>query len=146
MAAARDSNVRLRLVIVAMCYVVALAVIANFAFGASMSFGRGASTGPARTGSYGGRLPMVTPVDGHQIALAITEATGGAPTIGLQLPPDEPATTTATTTTAAVATTGVTTSPTYKAVAATSTTPNWYNLLSLIPTLKFPGKASPHRR
>jgi hypothetical protein len=140
---------RLRLVGLAACYVLALAIVAIIAFGESMFFARGTSAGPARTGAYGGRIPMVAPVDGQEIALAITEATGGPPTIGMQLPPDRPATaaTTTTITTKPVASISVMTTPTYTAVTRTSTRANWYSLLSLIPSnLRFPPRSSPHRR
>jgi hypothetical protein len=145
----RRFNLRWRPAAVAAGYVLALAMVANLAFGASGFFARGASTAPARTGGYAGRLPVVTPLDGQRIALAITEASGGPPTIGVPLPVDQPPSTTTTTASAPkpAGTITVTSTPTYTAVTKTSTTPYWYSLLSLIPTnLKFPPRASPHRR
>jgi hypothetical protein len=89
-----------RLVAVAACYVFATLVIANVAFGMTAFFTRGAGAAPARTGAYNTAQapPNVAPVDPGKIGKAITEATGGAPTIGLPLPPDSSAPTSATST------------------------------------------------
>ena len=83
---------RWTLVPIALSYVAGLLLVANLAFGASTFFGQGVSTPPARTGSYDSRLPAVAPVDGQQVARAITEASGGPPTIGLPLPDDSSST------------------------------------------------------
>jgi len=133
---------RWRLVAIAICYIAGLILIANLAFGTSMFFG--ASAGPARTGAYDTRLPIVAPVDPGTIAKAVIEAAGGDPTIGQPLPAAPP-----NVQSAPPATTGTispNTTPTYSGV-TTASTISYADLLALIPTyLTFPSHANPHRK
>ena len=78
--ALQPSSGRRRLVFIAICYVAGLLFIANLAFGTSMFFG--ASTGPARTGTYNTRVPIVAPLDPDMIPEAIIEAAGDQPATG----------------------------------------------------------------
>jgi len=140
----QPSSMRWRVAAVAICYIAGLIVVANIAFGTSAVFG--GSTGPARTGGYNTRLPIVAPVDSDKVAKAIIESTGGAPTIGQPLPADVPAPPTVTANPVASQTISVTTTPTYTAATQVSTNP-YVSLLALIPTnLTFPPRSNPHRK
>jgi hypothetical protein len=88
----RATAFRWTLVPIALSYVAGLLLVANLVFGASTFFGQGVSTPPARTGSYDSRRPAVAPVEDKQVARAITEVSGGSPTIGLPLPDDSSST------------------------------------------------------
>ena len=139
----QPSSMRWRVVAVAICYIAGLILVANIAFGTSAVFG--GSTGPARTGGYNTRLPIVAPVDSGKVAKAIIESTGGAPTIGQPLPADVPAPT-VTANPVASQTISITTTPTYTAATQVSTNP-YASLLALIPTnLTFPPRGKPHHR
>ena len=131
----RATAFRWTLVPIALSYVAGLLLVANLAFGASPFFGQGVSTPPARTGSYDSRLPAVAPVDGQQVARAITEASGGPPTIGLPLRDDSSPTP------AITAPVTFTTTPTYKATMQVSTIPI-ASLHALVPTHLSASKAS----
>ena len=139
----RATAFRWTLVPIALSYVAGLLLVANLAFGASTFFGQGVSTPPARTGSYDSRLPAVAPVDGQQVARAITEASGGPPTIGLPLRDDSSPTPaiTAVASTQYGAPVTFTTTPTYKATMQVSTIPI-ASLHALIPTHLSASKAS----
>ena len=139
----QPSSMRWRVVAVAICYIAGLILVANIAFGTSAVFG--GSTGPARTGGYNTRLPIVAPVDSGKVAKAIIESTGGAPTIGQPLPADVPAPPTVTDPVASRPV-SITTTPTYTAATQVSTNP-YASLLALIPTnLTFPPRGKPHHR
>ena len=139
----QPSSMRWRVVAVAICYIAGLILVANIAFGTSAVFG--GSTGPARTGGYNTRLPIVAPVDSGKVAKAIIESTGGAPTIGQPLPADVPAPT-VTANPVASQTISITTTPTYTAATQVSTNP-YASLLALIPTnLTFPPRSNPRRK
>lgn len=105
MVTLRLSIVRWRLVAIGACYVLALVAITNMFFGTVVFFGVRGSTNPARTAAYDTRLPLVPPVDPVRIAAAVTEATGGPPTIGLPLPATVAPVTAARVTVATVSTT-----------------------------------------
>ena len=140
----QPSSMRWRVVAVAICYIAGLILVANIAFGTSAVFG--GSTGPARTGGYNTRLPIVAPVDSGKVAKAIIESTGGAPTIGQPLPADVPAPPTVTANPVASRPISITTTPTYTAATQVSTNP-YASLLALIPTnLTFPPRGKPHHR
>ncbi len=136
------------LVPMALAYVAGLVIVANLAFGMSIFFGQGASSPPARTSVYGSRQPIVAPVDGKQVANAITEANGGPPTIGLPLP-DDSSLTQAITTVASIqpiAPISSTTTPTYKGATQVNTI-STASLWALIPTnLSFPPRAKLRRK
>ena len=140
----QPSSMRWRVAAVAICYIAGLIVVANIAFGTSAVFG--GSTGPARTGGYNTRLPIVAPVDSGKVAKAIIESTGGAPTIGQPMPADVPAPPTVTANPVASQTITITTTPTYTAATQVSTNP-YASLLALIPTnLTFPPRSNPRRK
>jgi hypothetical protein len=134
-----------RLAVVVAGYLLGLALMANLAFGTSTFFGK-QGTGPARTGAYDTRLPVVGIVDPMTIGKAITEAAGGPPTIGMPLPAPQPQPVAAKPAQpVAVARITAKTTPTYTATKAVATNP-YASLLALIPTnLTFPGRARPHR-
>ncbi len=134
------------LLFVAACYVTALLLVSNFAFGAGTFINRH-DTGSARTGGYDSRIPMVAAVDPDSMAGAVTEATGGPPTIGLPLPVTQPSVSTGPSTQPIAAPRiTATTTPTYTA-ATQVTAISWASLVALIPTnLNFPRPAKPHRR
>jgi hypothetical protein len=137
----RATAFRWTLVPIALSYVVGLLFVANLAFGVSIFFAQGVSAPPASTGMYDSRLPVVAPVDGKQVAQAITEASGGPPTIGLPLPDDS-----SPTPTQDVAPISSTTTPTYKATTQVSTM-SIASLLAMIPTnLSYPPRAKPQRK
>jgi hypothetical protein len=137
------------LVVIAAAYMTGLVLVANAAFGTNTFLNRHA-TAPARTGGYDTRIPMVAAVNPDTMARSITEATGGAPTIGLPFPEQAPAAPAATQPASPVMT--ARTTPTYTAATrvstiSVSTTTSWTSLLSLIPTnLRFPPRAKPQRR
>jgi hypothetical protein len=138
---------QLRLPGVALAYAAVVVVIANVAFGMADIFTPG-EVSPARTGLYDSRIPIVSPVDPGTIAKAITEATGGEPTIGLPLPVTVVAINRKVAAPAVAAAAPITpaTTPTYTAVTRVQTL-TLTSLLSLIPTnLRFPPRAKPHRR
>jgi hypothetical protein len=133
---------------VAVMYVVALALVANFAFGAEF-LATGPLERPARTSQYGNGLTSAAPIDLRQIAQAISEANGGPPTIGQARPvvtlPATPLSTPASAPARSVSI-SPTTTPTYEAATTVSTLP-YASLLALIPTnLTFPSPASSHHR
>ena len=129
-----------RWTVVGAAYLLGLLVIGNLVFGASTLFVQRPS-GAARTGAYSSGLPVAAAVNPDTIGKAISEAGGGPPTIGLPLPealpavaaapakPDKPKKT-------AVALVSkrmiAKTTPTYKAMVKTATSPNLTLLLALI--------------
>ena len=135
-----------RLLFVAACYITGLVLVCNFVFGAGTFVNRH-DTGPARTGGYDSRIPMVAAVDPDAIAGAITEATGGPPTIGLPSPVAQPSVPSVPSTQpVAVLRITAKTTPTYTAATKVATF-SLADLVALIPTnLAFPPRAKPHRR
>lgn len=153
---ARSRTLRWAFVPIAAGYMLALALVANFAFGAEF-FGAGQYARIAGAGTYGSTLTSAAPVDVQQIAKDISEAGGGPPTIGQPLSAKPkpaavaaPATVPSSATTVTLRGTAVavspTTTPTYKA-ATTVSNLSIASLLAMIPTnLTFPPQANAHHR
>ena len=154
---ARSMTLRWAFVPIAAGYMVALALVANFAFGAEF-FGASQYARPARVDMYGNTLTSAAPVDVQQIANDISEAGGGPPTIAQPRPAETSATeapmaqaaaapgTTLVTIHGTTVAVSKTTTPTYTALTRVSTL-QIASLLAMIPTnLTFPSHAGAHHR
>ncbi len=131
------------LVVIGAAYLIGLIIVANVAFGTSTFFNRHA-TAPARTGGYDTQIPMVAAVNPDTIAKSITEATGGAPTIGLPLPAQALVVPNAASTQPTLTGITATTTPTYTATKRVGTF-SWKDVLSIPTNLRYPPRAHPHR-